>query len=610
MMRLSVRLEPLKSMEDVRAQFDHDSRRVLPRDERVDPQLSARNLLLYGGLEQAHAHAAIEELNADYKRDFKKRPRKDAAKLMAGLVSFGVDQSLDRIELRARLETPPIDHLRAFLRAICAHHHCKLVYAVWHGDEPDGVGHMHFALQNYDARQRKMISNIYAPHWVAKKNPQAGHQPLSQLQDLAAKAFEGSGFVRGIPRQLRMAAGDDVRQTRHRTVRELHEQLPRELEEAKARNAEQKRQFAAELRAVQGEVEALLARRVQSEEELGALRAHIDAKAAESARLQRELGDLRQRVAQSQLDLTAIEARRLESAALVKAAEARLADIERIEREWQAEPEAAPVQTVKVVTTGGFGILPATKEMRVVTEAQHQAQIKALRRVAASAKADAENSVQEMIRTERKRLEQDIEARRKALEQWQERLEVERKGFTRDGAILYAMLDEQLDAIRGQGGQTVACCSTGQTWRDQRLAMLHSSDARVIDEALEGWTLSRGASRALHAADSRRRTVIEDHGPKITVQRADTMGEMRRAAAAAVALAVSQGWPRDGVEIQGNPAWLHAAARAFLEAGFTLAPSLSAVEDAVREELEGDAEGESSDGGSVPAPPGSRPGGG
>ncbi len=74
---------------------------------------------------------------------------------------------------------------------------------------------------------------------------------------------------------------------------------------------------------------------------------------------------------------------------------------------------------------------------------------------------------------------------------------------------------------------------------------------------------------------------------------------------AAADMAVRHGWPWDGVEIQGNPAWLHAAARAFLEAGFTLDPSLRALEDAVREEWEG--EGEPSDGGSVPAPPGSHP---
>jgi hypothetical protein len=243
--------------------------------------------------------------------------------------------------------------------------------------------------------------------------------------------------------------------------------------------------------------------------------------------------------------------------------------------------------------------------MRVVTEADHKTEVQALRKAAASAKADAQTWAQTMIREDKKRMEQDLEATRRALEQANEGFEVERKSFARERAVLDAMLDEQLGFIRHQGGQTVACCSRDDQWREHRLAMLAQDDG-VIEEALAGWILKRATGGSRLAVDPQARFTVEHHGPIIAVHEADTEAALQEAAGAAAAFAVRQGWPWDGVEIQGNPAWLHAAARAFLEAGFTLDPSLRDLEDAVREELDG----ESSDGGSEPAPPGSHPRGG
>lgn len=228
---VSVRLEGMK---DPQGQFDHDSRRKIPNDGRVDPSLSYKNKTLIGNILESEMQRAISNVEKNHQQYAYKnrRIRSGAHRLLSGIITFGSDNLEDLQQLAVLLEeNPPHKLAEKLIQELCLKHLTECTYLVYHADEPAGVGHYHFCLENFDGLEKKLISNMYSSNYAISKKPERKYLSMSEIQDMAGRIFSPIGINRGISKTTRIANGDSRKKTKHRTVQQLHYDMNLELDE-------------------------------------------------------------------------------------------------------------------------------------------------------------------------------------------------------------------------------------------------------------------------------------------------------------------------------------------------------------------------------------------
>lgn len=227
---VSIRIEGMKNPQ---AQFDHDSRRKIPNDGRVDPSLSYKNKTLIGNISESQMIEAISNVEKNHKLHsyMNRKIRSDAHHLIAGLITFGSVGFDEHLELKKMLEeNPPHKLAEQFINQFCiAHHVTNCTYLVYHADEPAGVGHYHFCIENFDVWEKKLITNMYSSDYAISRKPDRKYLSMSEIQDMAGRIFSPIGINRGVAKTTRIANGDCRKKTEHRTVQQLHYDMSVEL---------------------------------------------------------------------------------------------------------------------------------------------------------------------------------------------------------------------------------------------------------------------------------------------------------------------------------------------------------------------------------------------
>lgn len=228
---VSIRIEGMKNPQ---AQFDHDSRRKIPNDGRVDPSLSYKNKTLIGNISESQMIEAISNVEKNHKLHsyMNRKIRSDAHHLIAGLITFGSVGFDEHLELKKMLEeNPPHKLAEQFINQFCmAHHVTNCTYLVYHADEPAGVGHYHFCIENFDFWEKKLITNMYSSDYAISRKPDRKYLSMSEIQDMAGRIFSPIGINRGISKLTRIVNGESIKKTKHQTVQQLHFDMNLELD--------------------------------------------------------------------------------------------------------------------------------------------------------------------------------------------------------------------------------------------------------------------------------------------------------------------------------------------------------------------------------------------
>ena len=131
--------------------------------------------------------AAIVEAQSDYKKHHPRALKSNTNLSYAGIITFGRDDGLlSRSEMDNKDQHLLDTNARELLRAFALKNGINIdsTYLVKHCDE--SMLHYHFRFIAYDFKKHEVMRNRMGPQF------------LSQLQDLAGKCFEPSGFGRGV----------------------------------------------------------------------------------------------------------------------------------------------------------------------------------------------------------------------------------------------------------------------------------------------------------------------------------------------------------------------------------------------------------------------------
>jgi len=134
---------------------------------------------------------------------------------IAGIVTFSTDavKIIDSLDKEKQKEI-----FTAAVNKIGERYNTDVTGLTVHRDETSV--HAHFQLCAYDRNGYPLSNTVKLGDF-------------NKLQDLVAEAFTELGISRGVPKKERIAAGDNLAKTIHRSVHELHNDLPAELEEKK-----------------------------------------------------------------------------------------------------------------------------------------------------------------------------------------------------------------------------------------------------------------------------------------------------------------------------------------------------------------------------------------
>lgn len=208
---------------------------------------------------------------------------KDAAVSISGIVTFSTDAQATIDAL------PKKDQDRRFLevaKAVAKHLGTDVAGVAVHRDE--SAIHAHFTLYGYGQDGQP----------VSRKMPK---KVLSELQDVAAKAFDHDDITRGKKIGERIKNGEPYSKTINRSVRELHRDLPVELEAARARVADMQEKVTS------------------TQEKLAARERELAVKDDKSAAQDKKLAKLQKRLTtyEKRLENRKAEAARLANLALI-----------------------------------------------------------------------------------------------------------------------------------------------------------------------------------------------------------------------------------------------------------------------------------------------------
>ena len=203
MMQVSFRVKNLKGGEASGA-MAHDFRRKIPNY--VDLTRTSKNAILVGG--PPDVSASIRDQGERVRSRTGKKIRKDANLFLSGILTFSKDA---RSQVN---ESPPDQQAQEFSEKFASENRIKLIYLVRHVDE--STTHYHCLWENI-TRDGESAKNKLSP------------PILSKWQDVAGQVFSPVGIGRGIPKSVRLAAGEPMSAVVHRSVKQLHEDLPREI---------------------------------------------------------------------------------------------------------------------------------------------------------------------------------------------------------------------------------------------------------------------------------------------------------------------------------------------------------------------------------------------
>ena len=224
-MQVSFRVKNLKGGEASGA-VAHDFRKKIPNY--VDRARTSKNAILDGG--PPDVSASIKEQGERVKARTGKKLRKDANLFLTGILTFSRD-ARDRVNA-----TPPDQQAKDFAERFAEKNRVKLLYLARHSDE--STTHYHCLWENISSDGESVKNKISPP-------------VLSRWQDVAGEVFSSAGIGRGTPKAVRLAAGEDISKTIHRSVKRLHEDLPAEI----SREEERLRAVADRRIALEGDLQ-------------------------------------------------------------------------------------------------------------------------------------------------------------------------------------------------------------------------------------------------------------------------------------------------------------------------------------------------------------------